>query len=73
MHIGRSLIIAGLAIAFLGLLLLGLDKLHIPLGRLPGDLIWRGKNGTVYFPWVTCLVLSLLGTLLLWIFSRGSR
>jgi hypothetical protein len=73
MQIGRLLIIAGLGIAFLGVLILGLDKLHIPLGRLPGDLVWRGKSGTFYFPWVTCLVLSLLGTLLLWIFSRGSR
>jgi hypothetical protein len=73
MPVGRLLIIAGLGIAFLGVLVLGLGKLHIPLGRLPGDLVWRGKNGTVYFPWVTCLVLSLLGTLLLWIFSRGSR
>ena len=73
MQIGRLLIIAGVGVAFLGVLILGLDKLHIPLGRLPGDLVWRGKSGTFYFPWVTCLVLSLLGTLLLWIFSRGSR
>ncbi len=73
MQIGRLLIIAGVGVAFLGVLILGLDKLHIPLGRLPGDLVWRGKNGTFYFPLVTCLVLSLLGTLLLWIFSRGSR
>ena len=73
MHIGRALIIAGLGIAFLGVVVLGLGKLHIPPGRLPGDLVFRGKNGTFYFPWVTCLVLSLLGTLLLWIISRGSR
>jgi hypothetical protein len=73
MQIGRLLIAAGLGIALLGAVVLGLTKLHIPLGRLPGDLVWRGKTATVYFPWVTCLVLSLLGTLVLWIFSRGSR
>ena len=45
-------------------------KLNLPLGRLPGDIIWRGKNSAFYFPWVTCLLFSLLATLLLWIFKR---
>lgn len=47
-----------------------LNKLNVPLGRMPGDIVWRGKNTTVYVPIVTCLVLSLLGTLLVWLFSK---
>jgi hypothetical protein len=73
MQVGRFLIAAGIGIAFVGIVVILLGRLHVPLGRLPGDIVWRGKNGAVYFPWVTCLVLSLLGTLALWIFGRGSR
>ncbi len=60
--------------AVIGVAVTVLAKLHLPpLGRLPGDITWRGKRGAFYFPWVTCLLLSVLGTLLLWIFGRGSR
>ncbi len=68
--VARLLIVAGVLLVGLGLLALLGERLHLPLGRLPGDISWRGKNTTVYFPWVTCLVLSLLGTVLLWIFRR---
>jgi hypothetical protein len=70
MHIARVLILAGLALLALGLLFALFAKLHIPLGRLPGDVVWRGRNTTVYFPVVTCILLSLIGTLLLWLFSK---
>jgi hypothetical protein len=72
MSIGRLLIIAGAILLGAGLLLVVTERLNLPLGRLPGDLMWRRKNTTVYFPWVTCLLLSLLGTLLLWLFNRKS-
>jgi hypothetical protein len=67
---GRLFILIGLAFVALGLLLLALNRLNIPLGRLPGDIVWRGKNSTVYFPWVTCLLLSVLASLLLWFMNR---
>jgi len=70
MQLGRLLVTAGAILVGLGLLVLALDKLNLPLGRLPGDIVWRGKNGAFYFPWVTCLLLSLLGTLVLWIVRR---
>jgi uncharacterized membrane protein len=70
MHIGRILIVAGLVLVALGLLFLVLDRLNIPLGRLPGDVVWRGRNTTVYFPVITCILLSLLATFLLWLFNR---
>jgi hypothetical protein len=68
--LGRLLIFAGLLLIALGAVVLLLNRLNVPLGRMPGDIVWRGKNTTVYFPVVTCLLLSLLGTLLLWLFSR---
>ncbi len=61
---------AGFVLLALGAIVLLLNRFNLPLGRLPGDVAWRGKNTTVYFPWVTCLVLSVLGSLLLWLFNR---
>jgi hypothetical protein len=68
--LGKSLIIAGLALLVLGLLVVAGDKLPIKLGQLPGDLVWRGKNSTVYFPLATCLLLSLIGSFILWLIQR---
>jgi hypothetical protein len=70
MGLGRLLIFGGLILVGLGVVVLLLNRLNVPLGRMPGDIVWRGKNTTVYFPIVTCLVLSLLGTFLLWLFNR---
>jgi hypothetical protein len=68
--LGRLLIFAGIVLIGLGAAVLLLSRFNVPLGRMPGDMVWRGKNTTVYFPIITCLVLSLLGTLLLWLFSK---
>ncbi len=70
MQFGRLLVVAGVVLVVLGMAVSGLSRLNLPLGRLPGDLVWRGKNSVLYFPWVTCLVLSVLGTLLLWLLRR---
>jgi hypothetical protein len=70
MNLGRLLIFGGLALVALGVLVTIVNRFNLPVGRLPGDIAWRGKNSTFYFPWVTCLLLSLLGTLLLWLFNR---
>jgi hypothetical protein len=58
---GKLLIVAGLAIAAIGLLI----SLGVPFGRLPGDIVVRRGSFSFYFPMVTCIVLSLLPTLLL--------
>ena len=70
MQLGRLLIFAGFALVLLGAAVLLLNRFNLPLGRLPGDMVWRGKNSTVYFPIVTCFLLSVLGSLVLWFFSR---
>jgi Protein of unknown function (DUF2905) len=70
MNLGRTLIVAGLVIAVLGVLVMVFSKLNLPLGRLPGDIVWRRGRTSVYFPWVTCLLLSAAATLLLWLLNR---
>ena len=58
--------VVGLIIAGIGLLV----TLGLPLGRLPGDIVVQRGRGTFYFPVVTCIVLSVLLTVLLSIFRR---
>lgn len=64
------MIAAGLLLVLAGAVVIVLGKLHLPLGRLPGDIVWRNKGTTVYFPVVTCILLSIIGSLLLWLFTR---
>ena len=53
-----------------GLVVAAMARLHLPLGRLPGDLSWRGRNWTVSFPLATSLLLSVILSLVLWAVSR---
>ena len=46
------------------------ERLPIRFGRLPGDIVIRGKNGAFYFPIVTCLLLSIVLSLMMWLFNR---
>jgi hypothetical protein len=71
--LGRILIFLGLLLVVAGLVVLGLNRLNIPLGRLPGDFNWRGRGWSVSFPVVTCLLLSVFLSLLLWIIDHLSR
>jgi hypothetical protein len=67
--LGKYVLIAGLVLVALGLVLTFVH--HVPfLGRLPGDIHIERKGFTFYFPVVTCLLLSLLLTVLLNIFRR---
>ncbi|MGC2638889.1 MAG: DUF2905 domain-containing protein [Acidobacteriaceae bacterium] len=68
--LGRLLIGLGLLIAAIGAAVLLLGKTGLPLGRLPGDISWRGKNTSFYFPLGTCLLLSAVLSLVLWVLAR---
>ncbi len=68
--LGRMLITAGLVLVAFGLLLTFAGRLPFRMGRLPGDIVLRGRNSTFYFPLATCLILSLLLSLLMWLFRR---
>lgn len=63
---GKALVAMGALIVVIGVALLLAGKLNLPLGRLPGDIAWRSKSGntSVYFPVVTCLVISVLISLI---------
>ena len=68
-ELGRFLVVAGLVMVAAGVLLWsGLGKGW--LGRLPGDIHYTRGNFSLYFPVVTCLLLSLLLTFILWLFRR---
>jgi hypothetical protein len=67
--LGKLLLIAGLALAAVGVLVMLSGRVPF-LGRLPGDITWRKGNTTVYFPIVTCIIVSLLLTLVLSLFRR---
>ena len=69
-NLGKILIFAGLGLAVLGVLVLAGPKLGVRLFNLPGDIVWKGKNTTVYFPIVTSIVLSILLTLVLSFLGR---
>jgi ribose/xylose/arabinose/galactoside ABC-type transport system permease subunit len=71
--LGRLLIFLGLLLVVAGVIVLGLNRLNIPLGRLPGDFNWRGRGWSVSFPLVTCLLLSVLLSLLLWVVNHFRR
>jgi hypothetical protein len=70
---GRLLILCGLLLVLLGICVLAAGRLHLPLGRLPGDFAWRGKNSSFYFPLATCLLLSVLLSLLFYLFGLFRR
>jgi hypothetical protein len=67
---GRAFIAIGIALVILGLLLTFGERLPIRLGRLPGDIVIRGKNTTFYFPLVTSLLVSALLSLVMWLIGR---
>jgi len=69
---GRALIAIGIALVILGLLVTFGEKLPFRLGRLPGDIVIRGKNTTFYIPLVTSLLLSVLLSLAMWLIGRRS-
>jgi DUF2905 family protein len=67
---GRILIVLGLIITAVGLVVLFLDRFNIPIGRLPGDITYTGERVTVYFPLVTCIVISVVLSVVFWILNR---
>ena len=72
-ELGKLLAVFGVVLVVLGLLLAGLGRTHLPLGHLPGDIYYRGKNGTFYFPLTTCILLSAVLSAILYLINRISR
>lgn len=68
--LGRALALIGGVLLVIGLVLILAGRVNLPIGRLPGDIVVRGKNTTFYFPLMTSIVLSVILTLVLWVVNR---
>ena len=65
-ELGKMMFLVGLVLVAVGGLLAYGGKLPFRLGRLPGDIAWHGKGTSFYFPIVTCIVISLVISVVLW-------
>ena len=73
-QLGRFLVIIGIVLVVLGLIVMAGSKFSFfGLGRLPGDIAYKGKNFQFYFPIVTCLVRERRGDAVLWVISLLTR
>ncbi|MGA9510522.1 MAG: DUF2905 domain-containing protein [Candidatus Sulfotelmatobacter sp.] len=70
---GKLLVVFGIVMVAAGLGLMLLGRMHLPIGRLPGDFLFRGKNTTVYFPLATSILLSILVSLVLYLIRHFRR
>jgi hypothetical protein len=68
--IGKMLLFFGLVVAAVGLFLVLAGRTNIPIGRLPGDIVYRGKNTTFYFPLVTSILLSVVLSAILYVIGK---
>jgi hypothetical protein len=71
--LGKVLVVVGGLLVAVGLGVILLGKSHLPLGRLPGDIVYRGKNSVFYFPLATSILLSVVLTIVLALISRFRR
>jgi hypothetical protein len=71
--LGKMFLVLGGVIIVVGAALLLAGRLHVPLGRLPGDIVYRGKNTVFYFPLATSIVVSVILSFLFWLFGRAQR
>jgi Protein of unknown function (DUF2905) len=71
--VGKLLIMLGLVLIVAGALLTVLGRANMPWGRLPGDIVYRGKNSTFYFPLATSVVVSVVLSIVLFVVGRWKR
>ena len=69
-EIGRIIVILGIVLVVIGGVVMLLGRAGLPLGRLPGDIVYKGKNTTFYFPLATSLLLSVVLSLVMYLISR---
>ena len=71
--LGKILIFFGGLLLVVGLAFVLLGRTHLPIGRLPGDILYRGKNTTFYFPLTTSIIVSVVLSIVLYVISRFGR
>lgn len=72
-ELGRVLLVLGAMLVLVGGYFYFGGRLPFRLGRLPGDIVYEGKNTRLYFPIMTCVVLSVAFSFVLWLISRFRR
>jgi hypothetical protein len=72
-ELGKALVGIGLLLAIIGAVLMLAARFGLPLGRLPGDIAWRGKNVSIFFPLGTSILISVVFSALLFLLSRFRR
>jgi len=70
---GRILVALGVALVVIGGIVMLLGRTGVPLGRLPGDFLYRGKNTTFYFPLASSIVISIVLSVVLFVIGRLKR
>ncbi len=68
--LGKMLVLAGAVVIVAGIALMLVGRANIPLGRLPGDIVYRGKNTTFYFPLATSILISVVLSAVLYLIGR---
>lgn len=68
--LGRVLVFLGGLLLVLGVILILAGRVNLPIGRLPGDIVYRGKHTTFYFPVMTSILLSVILSLVLYLVNR---
>lgn len=71
--LGKLLVMIGILLVVAGVLLTALGRTNLPLGRLPGDIFYRGKHTTFYFPLATSILVSVVLTLVLYVIGKFRR
>jgi len=72
-ELGRLLVMLGIALVVIGGIVMLLGRTGLPLGRLPGDFLYRGKNTTFYFPLASSILLSVVLSIVLFLIGRMKR
>jgi hypothetical protein len=70
MEIGRMLVTLGIALVVMGGIVMLLGRTGLPIGRLPGDILYRGKNSTFYFPLASSILISVVLSIVLFLIGR---
>ena len=73
LNLGKFIIILGAILVAVGLLIVLLGRTQLPIGRLPGDILYRRRNFTFYFPLTTSILLSIVLSLVFYFLSRVHR
>jgi hypothetical protein len=72
-EMGRILVALGVALVVIGGIVMLLGRTGMPLGRLPGDFLYRGKNTTLYFPVASSILISIVLSIVLFLVGRMKR